>query len=129
MESFVNETANTFANLATATASDRQMLADLTAINKELTKQLAVKDYTEIATFGTAPMIVTMSTTMSVTTIATATDITTITTTTVGCMAMTVPNPTPVRHAASPMMATSARREATHNNTMQGSVANKAKVM
>jgi hypothetical protein len=44
MDSFVNETADAFANLATATASDRQMLADLTAINKELTTQLAAKD-------------------------------------------------------------------------------------
>jgi hypothetical protein len=44
MDSFVNETADAFANLATATASDRQMLANLTAINKELTTQLAAKD-------------------------------------------------------------------------------------
>jgi hypothetical protein len=37
----------TFVNLATATASDRQMLSDLTATNKEFTKHLATKD-TEI---------------------------------------------------------------------------------
>jgi hypothetical protein len=48
MDSFVHETADAFANLATATASDRKMLADLTAINKELTKQLAARD-TELA--------------------------------------------------------------------------------
>jgi hypothetical protein len=48
MDSFVNNTADAFANLATATASDRQMLADLTTTNKEITKQLAAKD-TEIA--------------------------------------------------------------------------------
>jgi hypothetical protein len=44
MDSFVNDTAEAFANLATATASDRQMLADLTTTNKEITKQLATKD-------------------------------------------------------------------------------------
>jgi hypothetical protein len=44
MDSFVNNTADAFANLATATASDRQMLADLTASNKKLTEQLAAKD-------------------------------------------------------------------------------------
>jgi hypothetical protein len=47
IDSFVNETPYAFANLATATASDRQMLADLTATNKEITKHLATKD-TEI---------------------------------------------------------------------------------
>jgi hypothetical protein len=45
MDSFVNETADAFANLATATALDCQMFDDLTAINKELTKQLAAKDH------------------------------------------------------------------------------------
>lgn len=44
MDSFVNDTADAFANLATATASDRQMLADLTATNKELTQLMAKKD-------------------------------------------------------------------------------------
>ena len=44
MDSFVNDTADAFANLATATASDRQMLADLTATNKDLTQQMAKKD-------------------------------------------------------------------------------------
>jgi hypothetical protein len=48
MDSFVNDTADVFANLATATASDRQMLAHLTTTNKEITKQLAAKD-TKIA--------------------------------------------------------------------------------
>jgi hypothetical protein len=47
MDSFVNDTADAFANLATATASDRQMLADLTATNNALTVHLATKD-TEI---------------------------------------------------------------------------------
>jgi hypothetical protein len=41
MDSFITETADALANLATATASDRQMLADLMASNKELTKQIA----------------------------------------------------------------------------------------
>ena len=41
MDSFVNDTADAFANLATATASDRQLMADLAATNKALTKQLA----------------------------------------------------------------------------------------
>ncbi len=44
MDSFVNETADAFANLATATASDRQMLADLTTANKDLTAHLAKQD-------------------------------------------------------------------------------------
>jgi regulator of replication initiation timing len=48
MDSFVNETADAFANLATATASGQQMLADLTATNKELTQLMAKKD-TEIS--------------------------------------------------------------------------------
>lgn len=39
----VNKTTNAFANPATATASDRQILADLTAMNKELPKQIAAK--------------------------------------------------------------------------------------
>ena len=47
MDSFVNDTADAFANLATATASDRQMLSDLTASNKALTELIARKD-TEI---------------------------------------------------------------------------------
>ena len=38
MDSFVNDTADAFANLVTATASDRQMLADLTTSNKELSQ-------------------------------------------------------------------------------------------
>jgi hypothetical protein len=42
MDSFVTETADVFASLATASASDRQMLADLTASNKELIKQGAI---------------------------------------------------------------------------------------
>jgi hypothetical protein len=41
-DSFVNETVDAFPNLATATASDCQMLANLNVINKELTKQLLV---------------------------------------------------------------------------------------
>jgi hypothetical protein len=44
MDSFVTDTADAFANLATATASNRQLMADLAAINKALTKQLADKD-------------------------------------------------------------------------------------
>ena len=44
MDSFVNETADAIANLATATASDRQMLADLTTANKDLTAHLAKQD-------------------------------------------------------------------------------------
>jgi hypothetical protein len=44
MDSFVTETADAFANLATATASDRQFMADLAETNKALTKQLANKD-------------------------------------------------------------------------------------
>jgi hypothetical protein len=48
MHSFVTDTADAFANLATATASDRQMLTDLTATNKELTQLMAKKD-TEIS--------------------------------------------------------------------------------
>jgi len=47
MDSFVNDTADAFTNFATATASDRQMLADLTASNKALTELIARKD-TEI---------------------------------------------------------------------------------
>jgi hypothetical protein len=43
MDSFVNKTANAFANLATATASDQQMLADLTAINRGLPSNLLPK--------------------------------------------------------------------------------------
>jgi phage shock protein A len=48
MDSFVNETADAFANLATATASHRQMLANLTTADKELTTHLTTKD-TKIA--------------------------------------------------------------------------------
>jgi hypothetical protein len=48
IDTFVNETADAFTNLATATASDRQIFDDLTATNKEITKHLATKD-TEIA--------------------------------------------------------------------------------
>jgi hypothetical protein len=48
MDSFVNNTADAFANLAMATASNRQMLANLTATNKELTQLMAKKD-TEIS--------------------------------------------------------------------------------
>jgi hypothetical protein len=44
MDLFLKEMVDAFANLATATASDRQMMADLTATNKELTQQLAAKD-------------------------------------------------------------------------------------
>jgi hypothetical protein len=44
MNSFVTDTADAFANLTTATASDRQLMADLAATNKALTKQLAEKD-------------------------------------------------------------------------------------
>jgi hypothetical protein len=44
MDSFVTETADAFANLATATASDRQLMANLAETNKALTKQLADKD-------------------------------------------------------------------------------------
>ena len=46
MDSFVNDTADAFANLATATALDRQLMADLAATNKALTKQLADRDTT-----------------------------------------------------------------------------------
>jgi hypothetical protein len=44
MKSFVTETADAFANLATTTATDCQLMADLVATNKALTKQLAEKD-------------------------------------------------------------------------------------
>ena len=44
MDSFVNDTADAFANLATATASDRQMMADLTATNKDLTQLVSKRD-------------------------------------------------------------------------------------
>ena len=43
MEDFVSETADAFANLATATASDRTMLAELTQSNSELLRQLAAQ--------------------------------------------------------------------------------------
>lgn len=44
MESFAHETADAFANLATATAADRHILAELTAANTALTSQLAAKE-------------------------------------------------------------------------------------
>jgi hypothetical protein len=44
MDSFVSNTADAFGNLATSTASDRQMLTNLTTTNKELTQQLAAKE-------------------------------------------------------------------------------------
>jgi hypothetical protein len=45
MESVTTETADdAFANLATATSSDRQLMADLASTNKGLLKQLAEKD-------------------------------------------------------------------------------------
>jgi hypothetical protein len=47
MDSFVNETTDAFTNLVTTTASDCQMLADLTTANKELAAHLATK-YNEI---------------------------------------------------------------------------------
>jgi hypothetical protein len=53
MDTFVTDTADAFANLATATTSDRQMLADLTASNKKLTEQIAEKDK-EIARLNSA---------------------------------------------------------------------------
>jgi hypothetical protein len=44
MDSFVTDTADAFANLATATASDRKLMADLAASNQTLLAQLASKD-------------------------------------------------------------------------------------
>jgi hypothetical protein len=44
---FVKETADAFTNLTTATASYCQMLANVKATNKEITKPLAIKE-TEI---------------------------------------------------------------------------------
>jgi hypothetical protein len=44
MDSFVNDTAKAFANLATATSCDRQMLSDLSTTNKDLTQQVSCKD-------------------------------------------------------------------------------------
>jgi hypothetical protein len=44
MESFVTDTADAFANLATATASDRKLMADLAASNQALLSQIASKD-------------------------------------------------------------------------------------
>ena len=41
MEGFVSDTADAFANLATATASDRTMMTELTKTNTELLRQLA----------------------------------------------------------------------------------------
>jgi hypothetical protein len=49
LDSFVNNTADAFTNLATATASDHQMMSDLTTTNKDLTQLMAKKD-TEINT-------------------------------------------------------------------------------
>jgi hypothetical protein len=43
-DSFATETADAFANLATATASDHQMLAELSATSTTLPTQLATKD-------------------------------------------------------------------------------------
>jgi hypothetical protein len=43
MDDFVSETADAFANLATATASDRTMMAELTQSNSELLRQLAAQ--------------------------------------------------------------------------------------
>ena len=44
METFANETAEAFANLATATTADRDMLRGLQATNQALLQQLTVKD-------------------------------------------------------------------------------------
>jgi hypothetical protein len=44
MDSFVTDTAGAFANLATATASDRKLMADRAASNQMLLAQLATKD-------------------------------------------------------------------------------------
>ena len=44
MDSFVTETAEAFANLATAAASDREVLKTLTTTNNELLKKLTAKD-------------------------------------------------------------------------------------
>jgi hypothetical protein len=43
MNDFVSDTANAFANLATTTASDRTMMAELTKTNTELLRQLATQ--------------------------------------------------------------------------------------
>ena len=44
MDAFVTETAGAFANLATAAASDRDVLKTLTNTNNDLLQQLAAKD-------------------------------------------------------------------------------------
>jgi hypothetical protein len=44
MDSFVTDTADAFANLATATASDRKLMADLAASNQTLLAKLSSKD-------------------------------------------------------------------------------------
>ena len=45
-ENFLSDTADAFANLATATTADRTMLAELSKSNTELLKQLSTKDTT-----------------------------------------------------------------------------------
>jgi hypothetical protein len=55
MELFTTETAEAFANLANATASDRSMMADLMATNKTLLEQLAA--LTHVSALPAAPHV------------------------------------------------------------------------